>query len=387
MLFEEIKKIWSWKKCLCLLAFWILYFLLFISPYVSIYEGSYQQTADIAADIVKKYGNYISEDEYEKMKADAPQKGVSEIDKMIAENPLFQSYGFRTFQEFNYAEESLSPDEDTALWMEIYDVFTADDITREFTRTIELNVYQMYLDRYESEALGKADGTSYYKDLDEAQRQRTLERNWKEVYGILPPQVIGDNFEVLQFWAAFAIISVIFMILPYMVQENRNRMTMLQYSCKRGRKYYLYKLAACLLSAFLVIGAEFLFYMLIAKINRVIEFWNAPAASFSSGYIGWFPWTLGTLSLMNVLFCTMTAVGAGLILFVVTRYCRNHITAIAWALPLVILAGCYGAFLVYHFMEITTWKYLVPVAAGMVLGIGILAVGVQFVSERKRNID
>ena len=74
MLFEEIKKIWSWKKCLCLLAFWILYFLLFISPYVSIYEGSYQQTADIAADIVKKYGNYISEDEYEKMKADAPKK-------------------------------------------------------------------------------------------------------------------------------------------------------------------------------------------------------------------------------------------------------------------------------------------------------------------------
>ena len=55
------------EKCLCLLAFWILYFLLFISPYVSIYEGSYQQTADIAADIVKKYGNYISEDEYEKM--------------------------------------------------------------------------------------------------------------------------------------------------------------------------------------------------------------------------------------------------------------------------------------------------------------------------------
>ncbi len=274
MLFEEIKKIWSWKKCLCLLAFWILYFLLFISPYVSIYEGSYQQTADIAADIVKKYGNYISEDEYEKMKADAPQKGVSEIDKMIAENALFQSYGFRTFQEFNYAEESLSPDEDTALWMEIYDVFTAEDITREFTRAIELNVYQMYLDRYESEALGKADGTSYYKDLDEAQRQRTLERNWKEVYGILPPQVIGVNFEVLQFWAAFAIISVIFMILPYMVQENRNRMTMLQYSCKRGRKYYLYKLAACLLSVFLVIGAEFMFLYADRKnkpCHRVLE--------------------------------------------------------------------------------------------------------------------
>lgn len=387
MLSEEMKKIWSWKKCLCLLAFGILYFLLFIRPYVSIYEGSYRQSADIAASIADKYGEQISEEDYEKMKADAPAKGVSKIDRMIAENPMFQSYGFHTFQEFNLGEESLTQEEDTALWMEIYDVFSDKDVSEEFTRSIELNVYHMFLERYESEALGKGDSTSYYKDLDEGQRQRIRERSKKEVYGILPPLVIGDNFEVLQFWAAFVIISVVFMILPYMVQENRNRMTMLQYSCKKGRKYYLYKLAACLLSALAVIGAEFLFYMLIAKINRVTEFWNAPAASFSSGYIGWFPWSLGTMSLMNVLFCAMTAVGAGFILFAVTRFCRNYVTAIAWALPLVILAGCYGTFLAYHFMEITRWKYLVPAAAVLVLGSGILAVGAQFVSERRRNID
>ena len=95
-----------------------------------------------------------------------------------------------------------------------------------------------------------------------------------------------------------------------MVQENRNRMTMLQYSSRKGRNYYLYQLAACLLSAFILIAAEFLFYMLTAKLNRVIDFWNAPAASFASGYIGWFPWSLGTMSMMNVLFCAMTAVGA-----------------------------------------------------------------------------
>ena len=117
------------------------------------------------------------------------------------------------------------------------------------------------------------------------------------------------------------------------------------------------------------------------------DFWNAPAASFSSGYIGWFPWSLGTMTLMNVLFCAMTAVGAGLVVFAVTRYCRNYITAIAWALPLVVLAGCYGSFLARDFMEITRWKYLVPTAALIVLGSGILAVGLQFAAERRRNID
>lgn len=386
MLLEEMRKIWSWKKCLCLLAFGVLYFLLFIRPYVSIYEGSYHQAADIAASIAHKYGDFISPAEYERMKADAPKKGVSEIDRMIGENALFQSYGFHTFQEFNNAEESITREEDTALWMEIYDVFSDKEVSEEFTRSIERNVYDMYLDTYQSEAQSGADATSYYENLDEEQRKRVVSRNEREVFGVLPPLVIDDNFEVLQFWAAFVIISVVFLVLPYMVQENRNRMTMLQYSSRKGRNYYLYQLTGCLLSAFILIAAEFLFYMLTAKLNRVIDFWNAPAASFASGYIGWFPWSLGTMSMMNVLFCAMTAVGAGLILFAVTRYCRNYITAIAWALPLVILAGCYGAFLAYHFMEITRWKYLVPAAAVLVLGTGILTVGLQFISERRRNI-
>ena len=387
MLLEEIKKMWSLKKCLCLLVFGILYFLLFIRPYVSVHEGSYQQAADMAVSMAEKYGDSISEDAYRKMKADAPAKGVSRIDKIIAENAMFQSYGFHTFQEFNNKEESLTEAEDTALWMEIYDVCSDKEVSEEFTRSIELNLYDMYLERYQAEAQSGADATSYYENLNEEQRQRVISRNEREVFGVLPPLVTADNFEVLQFWAAFVIISAAFMILPYMVQENRNRMPLLQYSTRKGRKYYLYKLGACLLSVFLLIAAEFLFYMLTAKINRVTDFWNAPAASFSSGYIGWFPWSLGTMTLMNVLFCAMTAVGAGLVVFAVTRYCRNYITAIAWALPLVVLAGCYGSFLARDFMGITRWKYLVPTAALIVLGSGILAVGLQFAAERRRNID
>ena len=129
---------------------------------------------------------------------------------MIGENALFQSYGFHTFQEFNNAEESLTREEDTALWMEIYDVFSAKEVSEEFTRSIERNVYDMYLDTYQSEAQSGADATSYYENLDEEQRKRVVSRNEREVFGVLPPLVIGDNFEVLQFWAAFVIISVVF---------------------------------------------------------------------------------------------------------------------------------------------------------------------------------
>lgn len=205
MIRTEIRKILTWKKLLCLLGFGILYFLLFIRPYVNIHPGSYHQTADIAEAITDRYGVSISPEEYEKMKSEAPEKGTSAIDRMIAENALFQEYGFHTFQEFNLGSESLTPDEDTALWMEIYDSFSDAEVSEEFTKTIEINVYDMFLDAYKTEALqedGSENGTSFYKELDGLQRQRVLERN-QEVFTILPSVILEDNFEVLQFWSVF----------------------------------------------------------------------------------------------------------------------------------------------------------------------------------------
>ncbi len=64
--------------------------------------------------------------------------------------------------------------------MEIYDSFSDAEVSEEFTKTIEINVYDMFLDAYKTEALqedGSENGTSFYKELDGLQRQRVLERN------------------------------------------------------------------------------------------------------------------------------------------------------------------------------------------------------------------
>lgn len=387
MIREEVKKILNIKKCLCLLAFGILYYLLLLKPYVYSYDGSYRMAVDIAGSITEKFGDSISEEEYAQMKEEAPVEEQTRIDQFIAQNELFKSYEIHTFREFTIAEETLSREESTELWMELYDSIPEEEVYSESVASIKTDLYNMYLDSYHKEAMGNQDTTSYYENLDRKQRARVAERNQEEVKGIVPQMVVSANFEVLQYGSCFVIISILFLILPYMVRENKNGMTMLQYSCRKGRKYYVYKLLACLLSAALVMAVEFLLYLAIAKINCVTDFWNMPAASFSSGYIGWFPLTLGGMTLMSLLFCAMITVGAGLLVFGVTRYCRNYITAIAWALPLAALAGCYGALIASHFMEITRPKYLAAAVAFAVLAAGILAVGGQFLLERKRNID
>lgn len=387
MIREEIRKILNIKKCLCLLGFGILYYLLLLKPYVYSYDGSYRMAVDIAGSITEKFGDSISEEEYEQMKQEAPVEIQTRIDRFIAQNELFKNYEIHTFREFTIAEETLPREESTELWMELYDSIPEEEVSSESIAYIKKDLYNMYLDSYHKEAMGNLDTTSYYENLDKKQKARVAERNQEEVKGIVPQMVVSTNFEVLQYGSCFAIISILFLILPYMVRENKNGMTMLQYSCKKGRKYYVYKLFACLLSSALVLAVEFLLYLVIAKMNCVTDFWNMPAASFSSGYIGWFPLTLGEMTLMNLLLCTMIAVGVGLLVFGVTRYCRNYITAIAWTLPLVVLAGCYGVLIASHFMEITRPKYLVAAVAFAILAAGILTVGGQFLLERKRNID
>lgn len=389
MIREEMKKILSWKKLLCLLGFAVIYFLLFIRPYVAIYGGSFQQTADIAKKITEQYGTYISQDDFENYKQNMPDKGVSAIDKMISENALFQEFGFHTFQEFNNNAASLSPAESTALFMEIYDQFSDKDVSAEFTRMIELNVYDYFAETYQTEALqagASKNHTSFYDHLDDSQLRRVNERNKKEVFGLLPQDILRDNFEVLQFFSAFMIISILFLILPYMVQENRNDMPLLQYSFRKGRRYFLYKLAACMFSGLIVAAIEFLLYLITAKFNRVLDFWNAPSASFASGYIGWFPWSLGTTTLMVFVFTFAAALGFAMLLFIITQHCRNYITALAWSMPLILGAGIFGGYCIHKFAELTRWKYLVPAVSFIVFAVGATTVIFQFLNERRRNI-
>lgn len=389
MIREEMKKILSWKKLLCLLGFAVIYFLLFIRPYVSVYKGSYQQTADIAKKITEQYGAYISPEEFEDYKQNMPQKGGSDIDKMISQNSLFQKYDIHTFQEFNNRLETLSESEETALFMEIYDQFSGKEVSDEFTRMIELNIYDYFAECYEKEALqtGVSDNhTDFYDNLDKSQLERVGARNQKEVFGLLPRDILKDNFEVLQFLSAFIIISILFLILPYMVQENRNHMPLLQYSFRKGRRSLLCKLAACVLSGVIIIAIEILLYLITAKFNRVLDFWNAPSASFASGYIGWFPWSLGSTTCMVFLFTIAAALGAAMILFFITHRCRNYITALAWTMPLVLGSGIFGGYCIYKFADLSRWKYLVPAAAFGILFAGFAAVIFQFVNERRRDI-
>lgn len=387
MIWQEMKKLITIKKLLLLAGFFILYFLMFIQPYVQMHSGSYYQETDIIQGIIDQYGTHIFPEEFERLKAERPEYVLGKLDKYIAADADFAAYDIHTYREFleKSGGRAFSLEEEDLLWMKIYSEFNVDEVAEEMTLQIMYDVWDYYIDTYETET-GGADSTVFYNNLTPEQKQRISQRNEQEVYGILPPKVLQNNFEVLRFFAVFLILSIIFMVMPYMVSENRSRMSLLQYSFRKGRSYYIRRVAAVLGMVLLLTAAQAGLYLGTAKLNRVIEFWDCDISGYSSGFVSWFPLTLGQFTILTWVLAALFGMGIALIVFVITGYLNNYINAIAWQLPLAIGGCVFGGGLMYAFAEITRVGYLVPAIAVTVFAAGILMALVQGIVEKRKDM-
>ncbi len=395
MIIEEMKKILRVKRLLLLAAFAVLYFILFLKPYVQSSAGTYSQYKTLGKKVSESYGDPLTPDhfqavnaEYERMAA-FPDQPLADINAFVQNDEQFKAYGFDGLENFMSEVDRLSYGEQVDLMSRIYEKLGSQNMDKGTAQLIDLGFWRELVDCYRQEilfSLESENGTSYYENLTTEQKARVHARNKEEVYRLLPGRILDNNFEVLQFLGAFMILSGIFIVLPYMVSDNRSRMTALQYTSVKGRRYYLYKLAAVVLSVVAILAVELMFYGLIAGINGVFDYWNVSVSSFLSGFISWFNLTLGQLSMLALGLCVLLAVGIALLVFCITAYCSNYITAIAWQLPWVVLAGVYGGILMISFTEITGNKYVTPAVGVCGFLAGVVIASGQYLLERKKNI-
>ena len=387
IIWQEMKKIVSVKKLLYLAGFYALYFMLFLKPYVrQPHAFSYHQEADLVKSFIEEYGVTLTPEEFQELKSRQPEYVYDEIDQYIASNQEFQELGIRNFREFTDSQrgKELTLEEDNRLWLQLYDAIPADRVTEKVTSEVTNGIWTQYIDTYEQETAGR---TVYYKDLNQtAQQERLKERGEKEVYGLMPGGVLYTNFEVLRLTGAFMTLAMLFMILPYMVSENRSRMPSLQYSFQKGRRHYGCRVAAVLLSCVLIAALTVAVYMKIAAGNRVTDFWNCSISAYSTAYISWFPWTLGEYTFFHLLIAAAFSTGLALGVFVVTHYLENYVTAIAWVLPAVVGGVFFCGIVLCGFGEITRAKWPVPLTGAGILGLGIVTALLEGCRERRRDV-
>lgn len=387
IIWQEMKKIVSVKKLLYLAGFYALYFMLFLKPYVrQPHAFSYHQEADLVKSFIEEYGVTLTPEEFQELKSRQPEYVYDEIDQYIASNQEFQELGIRNFREFTGSQrgKELTLEEDNRLWLQLYDAIPADRVTEKVTSEVTNGIWTQYIDTYEQETAGR---TVYYKDLNQtAQQERLKERGEKEVYGLMPGGVLYTNFEVLRLTGSFMTLAMLFMILPYMVSENRSRMPSQQYSFQKGRRHYGCRVAAVLLSCVLIAALTVAVYMKIAAGNRVTDFWNCSISAYSTAYISWFPWTLGEYTVFHLLIAAAFSTGLALGVFVVSHYLENYVTAIAWVLPAAVGGVFFCGIVLCGFGEITRAKWPVPLTGAGILELGIVAALLQGCRERRRDI-
>lgn len=384
---QEMRKIVSGKKLLCLAGFGFLYFLMSLRPYLRTPTAvSYHMEADIVGAFVEEYGSELTPEEFKELKEKRPAYVYTEVDDYIAAKEELGRLGIHNFAQLleKSGGKVLSLEEESRIWLSLSETFSNETISEKMIDLITYQIWDNYITAYEQETSGLE--TMYYDSLDEAQRGRVAQRGKKEVYSLLPANVAGDNFEVLRFVGVFMALSMIFMILPYMVSENRSRMPALQYSFRKGRSFCRYRLAAVLLSCLLLAALETAVYFYIAGENRVTEFWDCSLSAYSSGFISWFPWTLGQYTVFHLLAAAAFSLGLSLAVFTATGRQENYITAIARQLPLIVGGGIFCGFVMFRFDEITGARGLVSAAGCIVLGLGLLAVMIQAVVEKRRDM-
>lgn len=386
IVWQEMKKILSVRKLLYLAGFYVLYFVLFLKPYVySHYNSSYHEEAELVKSFIAEYGTSLTPEEFEELKSRRPEYEYDEIDQYIASSPTFTTLGIHDFQELMNAlgEKKVSLEEYNQLWFTLYDVVPEAAVPEKMMRLNTYQTWNQYIETYERETAG---GTIYYQHLDQAGQERVKERGQKEVYGLVPNNVVYNNFEVLRFTGAFMVLGMLFMIMPYMVAENRSRMPSLQYSFRKGRSTYGSRMVAVLLSCMLITALTVVAYGKIAVSNQVLDFWNCSISAYSTAFISWFPWTLGQYTVFHLLLAAAFSTGLSLAVFVVTHYLENYVTAIAWVLPAVIGGAFFCGFAMYAFGEITRSKWLVPLIGMAVLGLGFLVAILQGLREKRRDV-
>jgi len=103
--------------------------------------------------------------------------------------------------------------------------------------------------------------------------------------------VIFDNYNDLIFCVSMTILlSIIFMISPIFLKDNKRNITSLQYTTKRGRKLFKSKVVAGIISAFIISTIQLICMFILYSHNNVGMFFNSNINSSTSS-LSWYDLT------------------------------------------------------------------------------------------------
>lgn len=375
ILWNEIKKLLTWKMLLLLVFVNTVLYLLLIEFHIEYFPNGRPalDSYKIGIEMIDKYGTDFDEEEfldfkktYENQLGEANQYLLSQNELVVAGITSYED--FRNFDSDNEEDTALR---NKLLFDESVDMFWE---LQERERLIEFyEVKEESLDAYKQNAT--AAQVAKFDELIEARHF--------QVY----TEVVIQNYKEYIFNVAIVILlSIILMISPGILRDRTRQLLDLQYTTKKGRNLYKTKIMAGLITSIMMITVLLVVYVSIYSLNNTSMYFNIPVHMFIADHY-WYDPTLFQYILLTILAIYVLGIVTSLVAMSFSSIVPNFITLIGVQVPYVfVMLALVLSYLVNKIISIWLPQWIVPTSYGVLLTVSIISIILLWKRERRRDI-
>lgn len=372
VLWNELKKILTWKM-LVLLIFInsVLYFLL-IEFYIENFpNGSGVYSYEMGIEMIEKYGTTMDEEEFIEFKKTYANQ-VEEATQYLQSREEFVEVGLDTYEKFLAYDWWNAPQEVDELRSDVFFIEKIDLFW-------ELQERERLLDFYEMKEIVP-------DVLSEKKRQRFEELIAQEKFGVYP-EVVMMNFKSFIANVAIAILfSVVLVISPTIVKDRTRQVVAIQYTTRKGRNLFKTKFLAGSIATFILITALLIVYFSLYSLNNTSMYFDVRVNTFIANE-SWFDPTFLQFILLCVAGIYIIGLVFGLLSMVFSSLVPNMVSLIGIQIPFVVgflLIGLYP--LVPHMILIWNPKWLALIAYSVMVLLTLVGTILLWKREKKMDI-
>ncbi|WP_186671134.1 hypothetical protein [Sporosarcina sp. BP05] len=371
ILWNELKKIFTWKTMLLLLFInAVLYFLLIEFYITNFPSGDNSYSYNIAVEMVEKYGDAMDEDEFIDFQNTYEEK-LEETNRYLQSREDAIVVGLDTYEKFQAYDWSNPSEEARALENDVF-----------FDNTIDL-----FWELQERERL--IEFYNIRKNTPEVtnvnKRDRLMELIAEEKFGVYAEIVIWNFKSFIKGVGIVILFSVVLVISPIILRDRSRGLLLLQYTSKKGRNLFKTKILAGYIATFIVITGLLAVYFSVYSLNNTDMFFNVRVNTFIWNE-SWFDPTffqfimlcIAAIYLIGFFFVTLTMSFSNVV--------PNMVSLIGIQIPFVVGFLIFGLNrLLPDMINIWNPKWLAPVSFSSMVIVSIIII--YFLVKREKKVE
>lgn len=380
IIFNEVKKVLNIKSVfvLCIISFLMYY--MFISSQINLFPNGRQEEDIyiIAKGIIKQKGNHLEDEDLGYLK-NLELNLKKDADNYLKENEYAKDLGADSYDKFQEFNSNLKGE-----------VKKLDELSNNISfKEIEESLSKIQSMKYLINNFENKDNNSYIESG--AQKDRLTKINNTKVNNDILPGFIFSNYNSFIINSTLlVIVSIIFILGPIFTKDEVVNMEVLQYTTRRGRRLYKDKIAAVLISAFIMVTLELsiLFTLFLTRQNTVELFYNSNINSCFKYGANWFDLTLLQYIILSIIIVYTLAFALALIISYVSRKSHRYITFTGISLLLVIILSkiITSNAIMLGIGSIDIPKFLVFEFISAMVLIGIVSLEVRYKKEKLLDV-